>query len=384
MKILYLTVPSFFDLEISLIRELKKLVDIKVVMIVSPESMHLSAFSIDELEDQCDLIPANKYKGMEKYEDLINLDDWIIANNPNNSLCNCFLLSNKIKKYYQENDFSFFHGTTNCKTSLFLLPFIYRLKNKVLTKHDPIQHNKKSFLYEFFKCRLVHKSYENFIFLSDALTEKFCKHYSIKKESIYYSRLSVYDYFRSFKDSGNNYGNYVLFFGRISEYKGVDVLIDAFMQTKACKDGKRLVIAGRGKIKHSIESLPTNIIVINDYISNDVLSNLIRHSSFVVLPYISATQSGCVMSAYAFNKPILATNVGDLPKSVIDGETGMICNPNDINKLASSIDCMFASNLHNYSTTIKKLYQDKGELSWHKAALDIVNIYKKISNDNSL
>ena len=67
MKILYLTVPSFFDLEISLIRELKKLVDIKAMMIVSPESMHSSAFSIDKMDGRCDIIPASEYGGMEKY-----------------------------------------------------------------------------------------------------------------------------------------------------------------------------------------------------------------------------------------------------------------------------------------------------------------------------
>ena len=90
MKILYLTVPSFFDLEISLIRELKKLVDIKVVMIVSPESMHSSAFSIDKLDERCDIIPATEYRGLEKYANMINLNDWYIANNPDNIiLCLC-------------------------------------------------------------------------------------------------------------------------------------------------------------------------------------------------------------------------------------------------------------------------------------------------------
>lgn len=379
MKVLYLTVPSFFDLEISLIRELKKLVDIKVMMIVSPESMHSSAFSVNNLDARCDIIPAIEYNGMEKYKEMLNLEDWYIANNPDNSALHGYILSQKIRKFYEENGFSFIHGTTNCKTSLFLLPFVYRRKNTLITKHDPIQHGKVSFLYEFLKCRLVHKAYKNFILLSDALTDKFCNHYSIKREHIFYSRLSIYDFLCTYKDYGNLLGDYILFFGRIEEYKGVDVLIDAFLKTKAFSEGKKLIIAGRGSIKHDIRELPPNIVLINQYIDNDVLANYIRHCRFVVLPYLSATQSGCAMSAFAFNKPILATSVGDLPKIIIDGKTGQVCPPNSTDALASAIDNMYDCNLDGYSQTIKELYHNKGDYSWSSIAQGIVDIYNNLS-----
>ena len=46
--------------------------------------MHSSAFSIDKLDERCDIIPAIDYIGMEKYTNMINLKDWYIANNPDN------------------------------------------------------------------------------------------------------------------------------------------------------------------------------------------------------------------------------------------------------------------------------------------------------------
>lgn len=378
MKVLYMTVPSFFDLEISLIRELKKFVNIKVVMIVSPESMHSSAFSIDALDERCDIIPASEYRGMEKYKEMIDLDDWFIANNPDNSILHGISLSCKIRKFYKENGFELLHGTTNCKTSLFLLPFVCRQKNTVLTKHDPIQHGKVSFLYELIKCRLVHKAYKKFILLSDALSGQFCQHYSIDQDDIFFSRLSIYDFLLSYDDLGNKYGDYLLFFGRIEKYKGVDVLIEAFLKTKAFADGRKLVIAGRGNISHNVTQLPPNVIFLNQYIPNDMLANLIRHCQFVVLPYLSATQSGCAMSAFAFNKPILATDVGDLPKVVVNGKTGQICPPDDVNALALSIDEMMDEKLVEYSNTIYDLYHCEGEYSWQKIAQGIVDIYNSL------
>jgi glycosyltransferase involved in cell wall biosynthesis len=378
MKVLYLTVPSFFDLEISLIRELKKFVDVKVMMIVSPESMRLSAFAMEKLERRCDIIPAIEYQGMNKYSEMIDLNDWFIANNPDNSIFHSILLAHKIHKFYIQNDFTHLHSTTDCKTAIMYLPYAWMTRNTLYTVHDPISHKKLSFLNDLFRYKFTFKSYKNLLLLSDSLLMPFCKRYRIARKNVYFSRLSVYDFLQCYKETPNDLGEYILFFGNIVPYKGVDNLIDAYLQSDERKRGTKLVIAGKGNILHDEKSLSDDIILKKKYIDNDELANLIHHCKYVVLPYISATQSGCVMSAYAFNKPVVATRVGDLPKEVEDGWTGIICMPNDVKSLQIAIDKMAETDLDAMSLNIKSKYANDGPYSWNAAAQSIANTYINI------
>lgn len=381
MKVLYQTVPSFFDLEISLIRELSKIVNVKVLMILSPESMHSSAFSIESLDSKCAIIPASEYKGMEKYSKLINLDDWYIANNPDNSIIHCLSLARQIREFYRNNDFTFLHSTTGCKTAFMNMLFYFSLKNKLYTIHDPIPHRKLSFFEDFFRCRIMFNSFKNLLFLSESQVEPFCEQYGHPKDRIYFSRLSVYDFLLSYDKKSNPYGDYILFFGRIDEYKGVGILIEAYLKSDALNHGVKLVIAGKGNLKCNVNHLPKEIIIINEYIENNVLASLIQNCKFVVLPYLTATQSGCVMSSFAFNKPILATRVGDLPNEVLDDISGFVCEPNNIEDLSKNISMMCALNLNELEKNIEKRFHADSVYSWKAIAKSLLEVYKVIENN---
>ena len=156
----------------------------------------------------------------------------------------------------------------------------------------------------------------------------------------------------------------------------MDILIKAFEKTNLIQKGIKLVIAGKGNIESQLSD--KNIIFINRFISNDEVATLISHCKYVVLPYISATQSGCVMSAYAFDKPILATNVGNLPVDVENHVTGLICEPNDVNELAKKIDFMYDLNLAQMSKNIREKYQESGPSSWSQIAKDVKSIYDSL------
>lgn len=379
MRILYLTIPSFFDLEISFIRELKKYCDVTVMMILQPESMKSSAFSIDKISCKTDIIPAKEYSGMEKYKGLIDLNKWYIANNPDNKTLNCIKLAHKIAHFYKKKNFDLLHTTTNCKTSVFLLPYVYGIKHKIYTMHDPIPHNKLSIIKKTIQYNLFVDAYKNILLLSDALLTDFKREYKVKSENIFHSRLSIYDYLTSFPIQNNTYEDYILFFGRIEPYKGVDLLIEAYLNSSLINRNIKLLIAGKGKIETEINN--PNIILINRYISNEELSSFIANCKFVVLPYISATQSGCVMSAYAHNKPVLATNVGDFPNEVIDGLTGMLVEPNNISQLSSKMELMTNMNLTILEDNIKNIYTGDGPKSWNFSAKMVVDSYNKILNE---
>ena len=377
-KILYLTVPSFFDLEISLIRELSNFCDVSVLMIISPQSMRSSAFCIDHLQEKCELVNASKVTGMEKYAHLIDLKKWTIANNPDNSIWSCYKLAILIKKYIKKGDFQLIHSTTNCKTSLFLLPFISRFHCTLYTLHDPIPHNEMNKLLKWIRYDYIFRCYKRILLLSNSLERDFRANYKGKYKEIYYSQLSVYDFLQSFTPLPNTFGKYILFFGRIDNYKGVDLLIEAFPKTQAYKNGVNLIVAGKTTTGVTIDENPDNrITIINRYIDNEELASLIFHSLFIVLPYRSATQSGCVYSAYAFNKPILATCVGDLPYQV-DNEIGIIVQPNSIMDLANGIDEMLKSDLQKKELLIASRYTANGDKSWRSIAQKLSDIYISI------
>ena len=99
MKILYITIPSYFDLEISLIRELSRYVEIKVLMIVSPISKQSSAFNISELPTGANILSFNDVPELHKYKRNVDLNLWNLASVSSNTIKEFFYLSKKIRNF---------------------------------------------------------------------------------------------------------------------------------------------------------------------------------------------------------------------------------------------------------------------------------------------
>lgn len=134
--------------------------------------------------------------------------------------------------------------------------------------------------------------------------------------------------------------NTLLFFGRIFEYKGLEYLIRAEPLIREKVPDVKIVIAGRGedfdRYRAMMES-PESFVVYNEYISNEFQAELFRQSSVVVLPYIEATQSGVIPTAFNFGKPVVATAVGGLGEQLDDGVNGYLVEPRNVEELAEKI-----------------------------------------------
>jgi starch synthase len=132
----------------------------------------------------------------------------------------------------------------------------------------------------------------------------------------------------------------ILFFGRIWEYKGLDFLIRAEPLIAAKVPDATIVIAGKGEDFGRYRRLmahPERFVVYNEHIPDQRRSELFRHASVVVLPYVDASQSGVIPVAYSFMKPVVATTVGGLPEMVDHGRTGYLVPPRDERALADAI-----------------------------------------------
>ena len=110
------------------------------------------------------------------------------------------------------------------------------------------------------------------------------------------------------KELLNNDKPYILFFGRIEEYKGVRLLYNAFTQSSdLCK--YKLVIAGKGEMPFIKSECDGNVITINRYIKDTEIKYLYENARCVVYPYISATQSGVLSLSFYFGVPKLKYDV---------------------------------------------------------------------------
>lgn len=131
---------------------------------------------------------------------------------------------------------------------------------------------------------------------------------------------------------------YILFFGFIRRYKGLDLLLEAFSLLK--KDPNplfkniKLIIAGEfyddeGFYREIIqrEGIDNQVIIKSDFIPSEDIRYYFAASDIVVQPYKSATQSGISQIAYHFEKPMLVSNVGGLPEIVAHGKAGYVVEP---------------------------------------------------------
>ena len=133
----------------------------------------------------------------------------------------------------------------------------------------------------------------------------------------------------------------VLFFGFIRDYKGLDVLIEAFGKLD---DRYVLVIAGEtyGSFDAynaliSRSPLRDNILVFNDYIPDSRVPEFFCAADVCVLPYKSATQSGITSIAYHFDLPVIATDVGGLGEEVGGRKAGLVVDRPDPDAIAGGI-----------------------------------------------
>ena len=163
---------------------------------------------------------------------------------------------------------------------------------------------------------------------------------------------------------------YILFFGFIRKYKGLDLLLDAFSDVRIQEKGIKLIIAGEFYEKKSsymekIKKLKLydSVLIFDQYIDNNQVANYFCSSNLVVQPYLSATQSGVSMIAFHFLKPVLVTKKGGLSEYVHHQKDGYIVNSN-VSEISDSIIDYFEKNREGeFSNELKKKLN---YFSWEK------------------
>lgn len=173
---------------------------------------------------------------------------------------------------------------------------------------------------------------------------------------------------------------YLLFFGFIRDYKGLDLLLDA-MANPLLKDMPvKLIIAGefyanKEKYLQQIADLhiADKIVLHTEFIPNTKVSTYFSAADLIVQPYKSATQSGVTQVAYHFEKPIITTNVGALAEIVPDGKVGYVVAP-ESEAIANAIYRFFSEN--QYQNFHLAMREEKKKFDWN-VMIDVISEIEK-------
>ena len=176
---------------------------------------------------------------------------------------------------------------------------------------------------------------------------------------------------------------YVLFFGLVRAYKGLDLLLDAFAKVKYELKDLQLIVAGEfyedeDKYFAQIEAngLKDRVVVKNEFVADGDLRKYFGVADLIVQPYRTATQSGVTQVAFHFEKPCLVTNVGGLGEIIHDGKMGYAVDP-QVDAIANSMLDYYQNDRQEAFT--KYLIKEKELYGWDIMAQAFYRIVSHIS-----
>lgn len=384
MKVAYLGKIQLSDVDLSYLNAAQKCSDIFYFMEVTPRFMAGPAYNIRKLYPKCGVFKAvDIYPDMLRLSGFIDIDKFYIVNTSGRLWqLKAFFTNLMLLFFLLKNKYNVIHVTWPLNVYEFIL---YVLKRKmILTVHDPFPHTGLDTFIVRLRRKFAFKLIPKFIILNRNQRQQFLDYYHLDEMRVVNSRLSCYTYLKTVEpkcDTVKKRLKYILFAGKISQYKGLDYLLPAMREVHKHHPEVKLIIAGSGIFHFDIRQYEKESYMEfrNRFIPDNEMVSLIQNCLFVVCPYTDATQSGVVMSAFAFNKPVIATNVGGLPEMVANEKFGLIVKEKNVEALKLSMNSLLSSpsRLSEYCTNIKKAYEG-GELSWEHEAKIILSYYRSI------
>lgn len=385
MRILYFSSPPFADCDFPLVKQFQQMGH-EVFYFIDLPCFYLRSTLIDIKKQitQNGIFNASRYKEFNKYRNYFSLNNVYVINRTHKSVLHpknitLYLKFASMLKHINPDIINIVGGID------VLSSILLRFRKKIiLTVHDPFPHTgEQSFRREFFR-KLSMRTIPKFILLNDTQKDNFIKAYKLRPNQVHINCLGIYDCIRNFIDEDGcecESSKNILFFGRISPYKGIEFLCQAMMKVKEQVPDATLIIAGSGKIYFDITPYQDLewVKIINRYVGMEELARLLKNCAFTVCPYTDATQSGVIMTSYSLCKPVVASNVGGLSEMVEDGKTGLLVPPKDIDSLANSIITLLKDDtMRGYMTDNIRNDYFAGDKSWKIIANKYINFYEYI------
>ena len=174
---------------------------------------------------------------------------------------------------------------------------------------------------------------------------------------------------------------YMLFFGIIRQYKGLDILLKAFADERLNNGKIKLIVAGEFYEDDTVyidlikkHQLHDSVVLATKFIPDEEVVDYFCAADIIVQPYKHATQSGVTQIAYHFEKPMLVTDVGGLKEIVPHNKVGYVTNPNE-KEVADALVDFYANN--RSEEFIKGVKEEKKKYTWEKMIENINLLYQQ-------
>lgn len=261
---------------------------------------------------------------------------------------------------------------------------ITKTAKRISILHNVIPHEKRFF--DKKANRMFLKQNDGFVVLSDVVLRDLL---SLKPEAKYL-RID-HPIYNQFGEGLNreealstlnleSENKYLLFFGFIRDYKGLDLLIEALSELPT---DYHIIVAGEvygsfEKYQKLIDNLGLSerVHLFTEYISDSEVSIYFSASDVCMLPYKGATQSGITAISHHFNLPIIATDVGGLKENTRHGETGLIVDHPEPKLISKAVEEYFLGDFKfGFSRNIEA---QKSENSWENFAQKIIEFSRTL------
>ena len=266
----------------------------------------------------------------------------------------------------------------SCYWTAFLAPCLLVINNIINNKikkigliHNAYPHEKSIFQKTLFKKYL--KSINEYVTFSKNIKEEIIKISPFQKGVSLFHPVPekfgnpIEKYIAKKKIGLENNIRYLLFFGLIREYKGLDILLKSMIEIIKKNSDVKLLIVGENyeplKKYHDLVykyKLEKSVSFINKFVNQDEIKYWFCSSELVILPYKNASQSGIASLAIQFEIPIVSSDVGGLSEFIIDDKDGFLSKP-DSKELSNKILIALNSDLNSIKKEIKI---KKKELTW--------------------
>lgn len=236
----------------------------------------------------------------------------------------------------------------------------------VTTIHDIVPHPGERNILQYLIFESIKKRSSKLIVLTESFKNIVSQRYGVSIENVCHIPHAGFCFNPlDAKPKYNEIFYSILFFGRITPYKGLSVLLTAFELAKQTLPMLKLTIAGNGEISEYEQNIINRnrdcINIINQWLPETEIYNLFSKSDLVVLPYIEASQSGVAAAAFGAGRTIVASDIGGLKEQVEPGG-GITVKPGSPEDLSSAI-----INLYRNPNLIKD--KNKQALKYFEQAL---------------
>lgn len=149
----------------------------------------------------------------------------------------------------------------------------------------------------------------------------------------------------------------VLFFGRMNPYKGVDNLLEI---VRGCPNISFDIV---GRVDSQVESTVVelskekNVSLNNGYVSDEEMKNAFIGCDWVIVPYNSASQSGVIIDAYKYSRPVIAFNVGAISEQIDEGKSGYLVKAKDNKMFIKKLQEVIQMDQQSYDKMCSQAYR---------------------------